>query len=220
MNYGEISEAIPWVPFHLASDSIGLSHGSSSYCIFESLGKLSKMSMARNISRYSISVEYDGEPGLRSRGHGLNRLSYLSRRPHYIWKVVVLSTLPIAVFPFFLLSELPFSAMDGVKNSQQDDICNCLENSGITPTVLSWWQTHSEPSANICWWWAKKVFPMVSWFFHEYFISNWIFHRVCMRLLKCWFNEWAHFINHPSEWVTLGAAVLIFPSSEYMVLFI
>lgn len=56
----------------------------------------------------------------------------------------------------------------------------------------------------------KEVFFMASWFFQNYFISNWISHRVHMRLLTCWSNKSVHFVNHPSQWVTLGVAVLVF----------
>lgn len=36
------------------------------------------------------------------------------------------------------------------------------------------------------------------------------------RLITCWFNEMVHFVNHPSDCVTLGVAVLIFVPSLWV----
>lgn len=42
------------------------------------------------------------------------------------------------------------------------------------------------------------------------------FLRVHVRPLTCWFNEMVHFVNHPSDWVALGVAVLIFVPSLWV----
>lgn len=54
-----------------------------------------------------------------------------------------------------------------------------------------------------------------SWVIYKHFFET-VFLRVHVRLLTCWFNEMAHFVNHPSDWLTLGVAVLIFVPSLWV----
>lgn len=56
---------------------------------------------------------------------------------------------------------------------------------------------------------------IASWFIYKHFFET-VFLRVHVRLLTCWFNEMVHFVNHPSDWVTLGVAVLIFVPSLWV----
>jgi hypothetical protein len=80
--------------------------------------------------------------------------------------------------------------------------------------VVSYLQTSNKHSENICWWWVKCVFHSLLVYLQTC-LWNCVSQSPCeaANMLIQWNGS---FCEHPSDWVTLGVAVLIFVPSLWV----